>query len=207
VQASEEAAMTQAKVRFASFEEYLVWSDALESYLEGRYELIDGELIELPPEKELNSSITNYLLVMLVASGLSVRLVHLGKCEVQVPVLQMGDAANRYPNLVVLREEHLEFTTRRLTITRDMSPPRMVVEAASPGKRNRQRDYHNKLAQYEAIGVEEYWIVDIEARSVVVFQLQDSGYQKIGEFEGDRVVPCATCPALALTVEQILNAG
>jgi Uma2 family endonuclease len=42
--------MTQTKLRFASFEEYLTWSDAPENYLEGRYELIYGELFELPPE-------------------------------------------------------------------------------------------------------------------------------------------------------------
>ena len=42
--------MTQAKPRFATFEEYLSYS----SELEGRFQLIDGELIELLPESERN---------------------------------------------------------------------------------------------------------------------------------------------------------
>jgi Uma2 family endonuclease len=42
--------MTQAKAKFATFEEYLSASDTLE----GRYELIDGELVELSPESEQN---------------------------------------------------------------------------------------------------------------------------------------------------------
>jgi Uma2 family endonuclease len=37
--------MTQAKPRFVTFEEYLSYGD-----LEGRYELIAGELVDLPPE-------------------------------------------------------------------------------------------------------------------------------------------------------------
>jgi Uma2 family endonuclease len=199
--------MTQAKVRFASFEEYLAWSDDPENSMEGRYELIDGELVELPPESPENHFVTNYLFLMLVAAGIPMRLIHARGCEVQVQVLQLGDAANRYPDLVVLRPEHLEMMERRLTITLEMPPPRMAVEVVSPGKRNRDRDYHNKLAQYEAIGVDEYWIIDRQAQMVVVFELQPSGYQKIGEFQGNSIVPCLTCPGLALTAEQIFAAG
>jgi hypothetical protein len=44
--------MTQSKVRFASFEEYLTWSNDPENYMEGRYELVAGELVELMPESE-----------------------------------------------------------------------------------------------------------------------------------------------------------
>jgi Uma2 family endonuclease len=199
--------MTQAKLRFASFEEYLTWSDDPENYMEGRYELIDGELVELAPESPENHFVANYLFLMLVSVGVPMRLVHLRGCEVQVPVLQMGDAANRYPDLVVLRPEHLDLMNRRLTITLDMPPPCMVVEVASPGKRNRDRDYNNKRAQYEAIGVDAYWIIDRQAQIVVVFELEQSGYKKVGEFKEGDIVPCSTSPALALTAEQILKAG
>lgn len=105
--------MTQAKPRFASFEAYL----ESERDSEGRYELVDGELVELPPESEPNVSIANFLFLVLVNSGVPFRLIHIGRCEVQVPVLQAGDAQNRYPDLVVLEEIHLELTQKRLTIT------------------------------------------------------------------------------------------
>ncbi|WP_316431677.1 Uma2 family endonuclease [Leptolyngbya sp. NK1-12] len=110
--------MVQSRPRFASFEDYLVYEG-----LEGRYELIDGELIELPPESEWKLSIANYLYFLLVAQNFPARLVHPGKCEIQVPVLQLRDPANRFPDLVILREEHLPLTQRRLTITLDMPPP------------------------------------------------------------------------------------
>jgi Uma2 family endonuclease len=199
--------MTQAKLRFANFEEYLVWSDDPENYMEGRYELIDGELVELMPEAEPNLAIATFLLVSLVNAGMTMRLIKQGACEVQVPVLKPDDAANRYPDLLVVRAEHIPLMTKRATITLDMPPPCMAVEVVSPGKRNRDRDYNNKLAQYEAIGIGAYWIIDRQAQIVVVFELEQSGYKKVGEFKDGDIVPCSTCPALTLTAEQILNAG
>jgi Uma2 family endonuclease len=199
--------MTQAKLRFAGFEEYLTWSNDPDHEMEGVYELVDGELVQLPTESGLNDAIANYLFLMLLNVGVPLLRVRPGKCEVQVPVLQPGDAANRIPDLVVLREEHLSLIQKRLTITLDMPPPLMVVEVVSPTRKQRDRDYINKLAQYEAIAIEEYWIIDPEQQLVTVFLLQESGYEKLGEFRGEDEVRCQSFPALVLTAGQILNVG
>jgi Uma2 family endonuclease len=197
--------MTQAKLRFASFEEYLVWSDDPENYMEGYYELINGELVKLPPESRFNSTIALRIFLALVNAGIPIDLIHPGKCEIQVPVLQLGDAANRYPDLVVLREEHLELTERRLTITRDMPPPQMVLEVASPGKANRDRDYKNKLDQYQALGINEYWIIDPKQKVLTIFELKQSGYKKIGEFRDHVPILSPIFPGLVLTTAQVLD--
>jgi Uma2 family endonuclease len=193
--------MTQAKPRFATFEEYLSYSEELE----GRFLLIDGELVELSPESRLNSTIAVRILVALLQAGVAVELVHPGKCEIQVPVLASGDAANRYPDLVVIREEHLELTQRRLTITLDMPPPLLVVEVVSPGKTNRDRDYRSKRSQYAAIGVLEYWLVDPAMQMVLVLELHGDDYREVGRFQGSDRVTSATYSQLVLTVEQILQ--
>jgi Uma2 family endonuclease len=199
--------MTQAKLKFSSFGEYLSWSDDPANHMEGYYELIDGELVRLMSESGLNVTIATDVLLQLVAIGVPFNLIKTHACEVQVPVLQSGDAANRYPDLVVLREAHLSLTQRRLTITLDRPPPVMAIEVTSPGKRNRERDYNHKLAQYETVGISTYWIIDPKAQSVTVFQLQPSGYQKVGEFRSDDGVECPSFPALNLTASQILRAG
>jgi Uma2 family endonuclease len=192
--------MTQAKPRFATFEEYLSYS----SELEGRFQLIDGELIELPPESERNDWIAIILRDWLIQI-ISRRRIRLGKCEIQVPLLKKGDAQNRFPDLVVLREEHLQLTQRRLTITLDMPPPHLIVEIVSPGKTNRDRDYINKRAQYAAIGVDEYWIVDPTDQTVMVLELAGKEYKEVGQFQGgDRIVSIAF-PNLTLIVEQVFQ--
>ena len=197
--------MTQAKVQLASFEEYLAYSD--QTSLVGRYELVRGELVELPPESRLNSTIAIRVLLALLAAGVEVELIHPGKCEVQVPVLQPSDAANRYPDLVVLRPEHLPLTQRRLTITRDMPPPRLIVEVVSPGKTNRDRDYVQKRAQYAAIDVPEYWLIDPIAQTLQVLSLAENGYQAVGVFEAAGAIASVEFPDLVLTVEQLFGAG
>jgi Uma2 family endonuclease len=197
--------MTQAKVKLASFEEYLAYSD--ETPLEGRFELVRGELVELPPESEPNNWLANYLQFLLVAANVApLRLIKIHALELQVPVLQPNDAANRYPDLVVLRPEHLELTQRRLTITRDMPPPRLVVEIFSPGKTNRDRDYVSKRAQYAALKVPEYWLVDPAAQTVMVLSLAGETYQEVGVFGLQRAIASVEFPDLTLKASQIFEA-
>ncbi|WP_017296840.1 Uma2 family endonuclease [Nodosilinea nodulosa] len=197
--------MTQAKVKLASFEEYLAYSN--ETPLEGRYELVQGELAELPPESEPNNWLANYLQFLLVAAKVApLRLIKIHALELQVPVLRPADAANRYPDLVVLRPEHLELTQRRLTITHDMPPPRLVAEIVSPGKSNRNRDYGHKRAQYAAIGVPEYWLIDPIAQTVMVLSLDGEAYREIGVFGLQGAVVSVEFPDLTLGVRQIFEA-
>src|SRR5919197_5397913 len=48
--------------------------------------------------------------------------------------------------------------------------PEVVVEVLSPGETNERRDRQAKLSLYSRQGVEEYWIVDWQARLVDVFR-------------------------------------
>jgi Uma2 family endonuclease len=190
-----------------TFEEYLEYQDETDD----RYELIDGALIALPPESESNDAIANYLFLVLVNLGISFKLIRPHTCEVQVSVLQSGDAQNRFPDLVVLREEHLALTQKRLTIKLDMPPPLFVAEVVSPGQTNRNRDYQRKRPQYFDRGTAEYWILDPKNETVTVFQLDlEQNLQQsveVGQF-GDRLlIPSAVFPTLALTPAQIFGAG
>jgi Uma2 family endonuclease len=195
--------MVQSRQRFATFEEYLVHDNDVE--LEGYYELIEGELIEVPPESEPNTSSANYLFLSLVQAGVPYRLVHPGKCEIQVPIIRPEDPHNRYPDLVVLKPEHILLTQRRLTITLDMAPPQLVVEVVSPDHDNRDRDYIHKRNQYAARGIPEYWIIDPELQVVVVLTLEGSSYREVGTFQGNTPIASPSFPELNLPPEQILN--
>ena len=197
-------AYTQAK--FATFEDYLAHSD--EMALVGRFQLIDGELVELPPESEPNDFVADNLQFYLAMANLfSRRLVKTHTCEVQVPVLHPKDPANRFPDLVILREEHLVLTQRRLTITLDMPPPRLIAEVVSPGKTNRDRDTIPKRSQYAALGVPEYWLIDPDRKTVTVLTLAAEDYQVIGTFSGSESIQSQELPGLSLPVEQLFEGG
>ena len=52
--------------------------------------------------------------------------------------------------------------------------PRFIVETLSPS--TAKRDRAEKLAIYEAAGVEEYWIVSPQGKSVDIYYLEDCKY-------------------------------
>lgn len=187
-----------------TFKDYLALPD---TGLEERAELIDGELVELPPESGFNTEIGSFLFSALLAIGVPHYLLKLYACELQTPILDARDAANRYPDLVVIREEHRTLCSRRMTITLDMPPPQWVMEVASPGETNRNRDYIRKRGQYAAVGIPEYWIVDPEEAVVLVLRLENGRYREAGRYQENQRVGSPIFPELNLTAEQILTAG
>lgn len=193
--------MTQAKLRFASFEEYLALDP--EDLPEGFYEYVDGELVELMTESGINDTIANFLFLLLVNAGIPHHLIKPGRCEVEV----IGKPRTRIPDLVILQEEHPELTRRRLTITRQMPPPRLIAEVISPGLQNRKRDAIDKRHQYAEIQVPEYWLIDPEAQTFTVLQLENERYIEQGVFQGSDAIDSPTFGALPFTTNQVLQAG
>jgi Uma2 family endonuclease len=186
-----------------TFEEYLDYDDGTDN----RYELVDGELVALPPESRINILIANYLFFKLIEAGIPMELVYPHTCELQVPVLLSGDPQNRFPDLVVIREEHLSLTQNRFTITLTMPPPQLVAEVVSPGRSNRDRDYKRKRAQYTHLGIPEYWIIDPQEQTVIVLHLENDECVNVGKFrEGDSIMSL-TFQNLAITATAILSAG
>ena len=193
--------MIQIHKQKLTFEDYLAYEDDTDN----RYELIDGELVTLPPESEPNNAIVSYLFLVLVNSGIPWRCIKTHLCEIQVPILREGDAANRYPDLVVLRPEHILLTATRLTITQTMPPPQLVVEVVSPGRVGRDRDYISKRSQYAARSIPEYWIVDPQEQMITVLRLESDQYVEVGVFQGEQVLVSGTFPQLSLMAGQVLG--
>jgi len=194
--------MAIAKPGKITFEEYLNYQDNTDQ----RYELVNGELIALPPESEFNNWVANHLFLLLATAQIvNPRLIRTHACEIQVPVLEPGDAANHYPDLVILREKHLALTKKRLTITQEMPPPRLVVEVVSPGRTHQERDYERKRLQYGAIAIPEYWLIDPELQTVTVLKFGSTDYEEVGNFQGQTRIFSPEFEALSITAEQILR--
>ncbi|NEQ16165.1 MAG: Uma2 family endonuclease, partial [Moorea sp. SIO3E2] len=184
-----------------TFEEYLEYDDGTDN----RYELFDGELVELPPESEPNHWRVMWLMLQLVKL-INPRLIKMHSCELQVP----GNPQNRYPDLVVIREEHLIQTEKRLTITLDMLPPQFVAEVVSPYKNqkdeNYRRDYVEKVQQYQERAIPEYWIIDPQEQLVTVLVLNNGSYEK-QEFRGNEQIVSQTFGDFKFTALQVISAN
>jgi len=188
--------MVQVSPKPKTFEDFLAQANELEGY----YELTYGELVEVPPEPYNNLSRAKKLYEAFKA------LVDMQQIGLQGLALAMpGQPKNRYPDLVVLRPEHIEQmrSLGQAAITLDMAPPRLVVEVVSPGQENHRRDYREKRNQYEWRGIPEYWIVDPEQQQVVVLFLTQNGYQET-IYTADFVVKSPSFPDFSLTAEAML---
>jgi Uma2 family endonuclease len=188
--------------QFKSFEDYLAAD--LSDLPEGRYEYWNGELVPVMSESGFNALLANCLFLALVNAGIPIAVLRPHSCEVEVP----GLPRTRFPDLTVLSEEHVALIERRERVTRDMPPPRLLVEVVSPGdedSENYQRDYVHKSSQYAAIAVPEYWIIDPDRAVVLVGRLTDGKYQ-FQTFTGNQRIVSPTFPSVSLTAEQVLSA-
>ncbi|HHP7229943.1 MAG TPA: Uma2 family endonuclease [Xenococcaceae cyanobacterium] len=186
--------MIQVKPRFQSFEEYLSYDDGTDNL----YELFNGALIIVPPESGINVQIATFLLIQF-ASLVGYRRVRGHGLELEV----QGEPRNRYPDLTIIREEHIEQLAKRNTLRLNMSPPLLVIEVVSPGELQRDRDYVAKRSQYQDCGIPEYWIVDPNEQTILVLELKGKTYTEVGSFLGQEQVRSPQFPQLELTAATI----
>jgi Uma2 family endonuclease len=190
---------TTTATRKLTLEEYLVYDDGTDT----KYELIDGELVEMPPESDRNNLISLYLLVEFF-KFVPIKLIRHKDTEI---VVTGNRTRVRFPDLMILTEElFAAIDGRRATITQDMPPPALVVEVVSPGKVNEDRDYRYKRSEYAARGIPEYWIVDPSQAKVTVLTLVDGLYEE-AIFQGSNSIVSTTFPDLKLTAAQVFGAG
>ncbi len=155
--------------RFASFEDYLAYENSDDRL----HELFNGGLVEVPPESGFNVGLATKLLIYFaqVVGHLRVRS-HGLELEVE------GEPRNRYPDLTIIKEEHVGQLLARNTIRLSMAAPDLVIEVVSPGNLQRDRDYVAKRSQYQHRQIPTYWIVDPQTQEIMVLTLASEGYQE-----------------------------
>jgi Uma2 family endonuclease len=182
--------------RFESFEEYLEYTDDNNRL----YELFNGELVEVPPESGFNIGIATKLLIHFAQTIDYLRLRGHG-LELEVN----GEPRNRYPDLTIIKPEHIEQLRSRNTIRLSMATPDLVVEVVSPGNLQRDRDYIAKRNQYLDLEIPVYWIVDPQVKEIMVLTLAAAGYREQIYRGSDKLQFQGM--ELNLTADEIISAG
>ena len=187
--------MTVATTRPLTLEEYLDYDDGTDT----RYELVDGRLIALSTERDINARIASFLYAYFLQIG-----IPYFRLSMKAQVAVSGRLANaRQPDLMVLSDASasaLEGARQRL-ITHDMPPPSLVVEVVSP--KQAERDYRHKRTEYAGRHIAEYWIVDPIERQVTVLIWVDGLYED-SIYTADQVIVSSLFPNLDLSARQVL---
>jgi Uma2 family endonuclease len=135
-----------------------------------KYQVINGVVVMSPSPTPRHQVVLSKLIV-LIEAFLS---KHPGaRLFPDIDVRFGADLVYR-PDLVVIRKDRLPKPLRRIDVV-----PDLIVEIVSPG--SEALDQRTKRADYERLGVAEYWIVAVEGDvSVRMLRLESGRYVESG---------------------------
>ena len=159
-----------------------------------RYELHEGELIEMPSPKEIHQRLV-LLLGSLFLTFVSPK--NLGKAYIAPFDVVLSDTIVVQPDVMFVSNE------RSHIITEDniRGAPDLVVEIPSPS--NARNDTEVKRKFYERHGVKEYWIFDPYARNITVLLLGENGYELAGIYGEGQTLTSPTLPGFSLNLDDV----
>ena len=199
-----------AKTELVTFSEFAEWKPENQFY-----ELHNGVIIEMPQPVGKHEEVKGFLSTELVFEYRRLNFPYFLPSQAFVKV--NGGESAYLPDILVLNRPNLvneSLWERQSTVTQGASIP-LVVEVVST---NWRVDYLTKVKDYEEIGISEYWIVDYlglggrrfignpKQPTILIHELIEGEYQ-VTSFQGDDRIVSPTFPELALTANQIFQAG
>ncbi|KAF3889728.1 MULTISPECIES: Uma2 family endonuclease [Nostocales] len=201
--------MAQAASKLLTYDEFItLYGD------DDRYELIDGELVDMDPtgpHEQVAGFISRKLNVEIDRLDLPYFI------PMRCIIKPLGNLSALRPDVVILDRSTLDsepLWQREPVITLGTSV-KMIVEVVST---NWQNDYARKVEDYEVLGISEYWIVDYlgiggreyigkpKQPTLTICQLVNGEYQKHLFRNGEPIIS-PTLSELKLTAEQIFAAA
>ncbi len=180
-----------------------------------RYELYDGEIVQMPQPKGKHEEIIAFLVMFLMGESIRLKLKYgiSNKALVRPENKQSG----YYPDVLLLNLPNLVNEPRwedESIVSSPESIP-LVIEVVSTNWRD---DYHKKLADYDEMGIQEYWIVDYhpygsefmvgvpKQSTISIYTRNDNGDYQPKQFRGNDRIESLTFPELNLTAQELFAA-
>ncbi len=202
--------MAQALPKLLTFHEFTAWRPD-----NGRYELHNGVIIEMAQPLGGHEDVIGFTAAEVT---LEYRRLNLPYSIPKTALVKPPESDSGYdPDILLLNRENLKnepFWQKESTVTQGASIP-LIIEVVSTNWRD---DYYKKYADYEEMGIPEYWIVDYlglgakkftrnpKEPTISICQLVEGEYQ-ITQFRGNEQIISPTFPELNLTAQQIFNAA
>ncbi len=136
---------------------------------EGMEEVIDGEIVVMPPAKNLHARI--------IARLMEAILPHLHTPRYDVLSGVFGIVIRKQP--LTCRNPDLAVFDRTTVVEESgyfHSAPQLAIEVLSPSETRRMTE--RKLRDYETIATPEVWVISPEAETVEVLLFEDGGLRR-----------------------------
>ncbi|PSB53009.1 Uma2 family endonuclease [Chamaesiphon polymorphus] len=201
--------MVLIESKIIGFDDFITWLPERSEY---RYELRDGEILEMPKPKGKHSEIAGEISGKLY---LEIKRLDLPYLIPRESIVKSIDGKSGYePDVIVLDKEMLAQEPRWETesIITQGSSVKLAIEVVST---NWQDDYAVKQIAYQALGTQEYWIVDYlglggrnfigypKQPTISVYYLIDGEYD-LHQFRGSDRIQSPTFPNLELSIDKLV---
>jgi Uma2 family endonuclease len=203
--------MTQSLTKLVTYKEFIEWlpNDGK------RYELHDGVTVEMPQPTGKHEKVISFLTLELAVQVKTLGISYLfpKTALVKPPSKNSG----YFPDVLLVNPDNLPnelLWEKESTLTQGASIP-LIIEVVSTNWRD---DYYKKFADYEEMGISEYWITDFaglggrdfignpKEPALFICELVDGEYVRT-LFRGDNLIISRAFPQLNLTAQQIFDSA
>ena len=160
-----------------------------------RYELINGELLMAPAPSTFHQESHYYLMIILSDF---IRRNNLGRIYYAPTDVILDEFNTVQPDILFISKENLSKIKRNAIY----GAPDFVVEIISPYSIHRDRYLKKEL--YELHGVKEFWLLDIENKSVEVFNNNNGHFDLYSLTVEKGKIESNLFPDLEIMIEDIL---
>lgn len=170
------------------------YSDYLQTPEGGKFQLIDGELIEMT-----SPSLNHQEVLLNLVSEIRGYLVKnkIGKVFVAPLDVYFSEEEVYQPDILFL----LTASFSKMKENKIEGAPDLVIEVLSPS--TAYYDLKHKKSVYAKQGVKEYWIVDPMEKSVEIFENLDGKFSSLGEFKKSESIQSKLISGLEIHLETI----
>jgi Uma2 family endonuclease len=190
-----------------TFDEFVAWYP---ENAEFRYGLRRGVIVEMPKPRGQHSEVAGFIHDEL---ALEIRRNQLPFFIPKDCLIKLSDNTGYEPDVVVIDRSALttESQWQTSSVIENGASIKLAIEVVST---NWQDDYELKMAEYEALGIGEYWIIDYafggirhlgkpKQRAITIATLVDREYET-RQFKDDESIISGVFPDLNLKASQIM---
>ena len=179
---------TKRRVAKFTYEDYMCTPD------DKIYELLDGELIQIPTPPTAHQGTRRDIGIPLYAF---VRGCDLGEVFFVRLDVVLSDMDVVQPDILFVCTDRSHIITE----VNIRGAPDLVIEILSPS--TAQRDRTLKRTLYARHGVREYWLADTDAKNVLVLTLEDGDYKVAGIYGEGQIVVSPMLQGFTLEIDSI----
>ncbi|MBF0491900.1 MAG: Uma2 family endonuclease [Deltaproteobacteria bacterium] len=174
----------------------LNYQDYIQLPEDKRYELIDGDLYMVPAPIPFHQKVIMYLAFELQRFVEKQKIGEIFFAPVDV---YLSDEDVVQPDLLFISKNRSGIIEEKYIC----GAPDLVVEVLSPASKARDKGIKKHL--YDKFGVQEYWLVDPEAKSIEVLQMKEAGLKTFKVFAANSSLKSPLLKKLNLSLKKIFR--